>query len=455
MKLIDKMRAKAVAAKAKMDELLSKATDENRDMTAEESAEFDAAEAEVSRTVKAIERIAASEKSIGAIPAEEVQQTPALIKQVTLPGLRATVTTPTLTTKERIGIAAWGAARAKAYPTKSALQHLEDAGFQALADESRATTAKILERTKAFGSASGAGGDNVIDTPLSTDFIETLRNEAVFMRGQPVEVPMEFGSLKIPGGLAGASGTYTAEGSDIGYQQMTTRQISMSEKLLSAITAMNNRNIEISPLAVAAIVGDDLSMGLMLAMDSAGLRGDGMGNNPSGILTLAAAAHKITAAVATAPTLAQIDTEAKRMLTLIRGSNIPNRRRRWQMSNRVFTYLQFVRDGNGNLAFPGISAASPTWYDNYPVDISEQIPSNLGVGTNESELYLIDYGHVLVGVSQSLRIASSTEASYKDSGGTLVSAFSRDQTVIRGTAAHDFDMRHDKAAVILRCQWGA
>jgi hypothetical protein len=84
------------------------------------------------------------------------------------------------------------------------------------------------------------------------------------------------------------------------------------------------------------------------------------------------------------------------------------------------------------------------------------ISSNLGGGSNESELYLADFAHVVVGEQQGIELAISTEAAYRDAGGTLQGSFSRDETVIRAIAKHDFAMRHLPAVAILTgVTWGA
>lgn len=465
MHIVKTLREAAAKAAGRMEELATLAETENRDLTEDERKEFDLCAATVDRKTADADRI---EKAAGAsAKATAEPETPKVIKGVTtvdnghaieIPGKGLFWDEKKLTGLEKVGIMAWAAGRAKNYPTKSALQHLEEFGFGQLAEESQKTT-DFLKQNKAFQSITVGGGDNVIDTPLSTDFIEFLYNESVFLSAGPVPIDLSFGSLDIPGGNASATAAYKAEGADPTYTQATTRKVSLSAKHLTAVTAISNYLLDVSPLPVAGIIGDNLVMAMSVAMDAAGLRADGTGNAPEGIASLLHASHVIAATAETstgAPTLEEIDYDVKRMLTLLRGTNIPARRRRWMMSNRVFTYLQFVRDGNGNLAFPGLSAPQKTWYDNIPVSISEQVPSNLGTGTNESELYLTDFGHVLMGIARAIRLKSSTEASYIDGGATMRSAFSRDETVIRATGSHDFDMRHDKAGVLMEeVTWGA
>lgn len=462
MDYLAKLKAAAEAAVKKMQDLLELAGNEDRDLTAEEQTAFDAADAEAKKLLaraKTFEATAKAAADVGSITVPTVAKptdTTGAVKSVTDP-VRAKVLTPDLTGIQLVGVSAWATARAKHYPTKTAMQHIEEAGLQTVADSFRETKADF-ERNKAFLSTTVGGGDNVIFTPLSTDFIDFLRNQSVFLSAGPVELDMSYGSLAIPGGNAGAAAAYGAEGDAIGYTQATTRKVSMAAKHLRAITAISNYLIEVSPLAVASILGNDLAMSLRLGMDAAGLRGDGQSDNPAGIKSLLHADHTIDAPDENQPTYEEVDREVQRMFTLWRASNVPRIRPRWLMSSRTFTYLQFMRDGNGNLIYPGLSLDSPTWY-NVPVSWSEQVPSTLGTGTDESELYLQDFGHVLMGITRAIRLASSTEASYFDgTSPTPVhrSAFANDETVIRGVASHDFDMRHTKSGVLLeKVKWGA
>ena len=53
-------------------------------------------------------------------------------------------------------------------------------------------------------------------------------------------------------------------------------------------------------------------------------------------------------------------------------------------------------------------------------------------------------------------ISFSQEASYKDGAGEWVSAFQRDQTLVRVIAKHDFGPRHvESVAVGVGITWGA
>jgi HK97 family phage major capsid protein len=105
-----------------------------------------------------------------------------------------------------------------------------------------------------------------------------------------------------------------------------------------------------------------------------------------------------------------------------------------------------IRDGNGNFAYRDEMLAGTLW--GFPFGTTTAIPTNLGGGSDESEIYFVDFADAIIGEAQTLTVDASTEASYK-SGGNLVSAFSKDQTVIRAIEEHDFAMRHDASVAVL------
>jgi HK97 family phage major capsid protein len=73
---------------------------------------------------------------------------------------------------------------------------------------------------------------------------------------------------------------------------------------------------------------------------------------------------------------------------------------------------------------------------------------NLAPSTS-TEILLADMSEVLIGDEMSLCISMSDVAAFRDSGGTLQSAFSRDSTVIRAIARHDLVLRREAACHVL------
>ncbi|HAW61041.1 MAG TPA: phage major capsid protein, partial [Pseudomonas sp.] len=106
-----------------------------------------------------------------------------------------------------------------------------------------------------------------------------------------------------------------------------------------------------------------------------------------------------------------------------------------------------------NKAYPEIDAGL---LKGYKWALTTQIPTNLGAGGNESEIYFVNFADCYIGEVEQLAIAISTEASYKDGEGNVVSAFQRDQTLIRVISKHDFGPRHiESIAIGTGVTWGA
>ena len=113
-----------------------------------------------------------------------------------------------------------------------------------------------------------------------------------------------------------------------------------------------------------------------------------------------------------------------------------------------------LRDANGNLIYPEMRSPTPSIHT-HPVFVTNNIPTNLGAGSDESELYLADASEIILAEVTAIEIAVSGDATYTENG-TTVSAFQRDQTLMRAILRHDIALRHDvSVAVKTGVTWGS
>jgi len=117
----------------------------------------------------------------------------------------------------------------------------------------------------------------------------------------------------------------------------------------------------------------------------------------------------------------------------------------WALSPRTWMKLFGLRDGNGNKVYPEMSQGL---LKGYPIVHTNTIPSNLGAGTNESEIYFADWRDVVIGEQDNMTMDFSTEATYVDTNGDLVSAFARNQSLIRLVGNHDVGFRHPEGLAL-------
>jgi len=284
---------------------------------------------------------------------------------------------------------------------------------------------------------------------LSAEIIDLLRPMTV-VRRRSRTMPLVGGTDTMPTVTSGTAAYYLGEGDDITTSEPEFGSIELKEREIAALVPISNKLLRNASIAVDAWVRDEFVRSMAQTEDSAFLRGQGLGAAPKGIRYMAG----FTVAANGTVNLTNIEADARKLELSLMQAHIPMMGWTWIMSSRVFVYLRDLRDGNANLVFPSLSAASPSWRG-YPVDVTEQVPSNLGSGSDESELYLVAWPYSVVADSYNVRIDASDTASYK-SGGSLVSAYSRNQTVIRALAGHDYRLTRPLAAAILTgVTWGA
>ena len=129
----------------------------------------------------------------------------------------------------------------------------------------------------------------------------------------------------------------------------------------------------------------------------------------------------------------------------------------WIFSPRTYMFLTTVQNGQGFYAFRPEMMTGTLW--GFPYRVTSQVLETMtaggaDTGGTQSEIYFGAFAHAVIGEALGMMVDASTEAAYSD-GGTLVAAFSQDQTVVRVLAEHDFALRHDKAFALLQSvTWG-
>jgi HK97 family phage major capsid protein len=294
-------------------------------------------------------------------------------------------------------------------------------------------------------------GGAMIPPEFAAGIIELLRSMTIVRRANPRTLPMDGGNITLRKQTGTSTATYVGESQDITTSQPTIGQIVMTAKKLAAMVPISNDLLKFTSSPSAdEWVRDDLVANLSVREDLAFLRDNGTASTPKG-LRFWASPGNVSASNGTSAT--NIEDDFKDLINNLELADVRMERPVWFMSPRSKNHLRNLRDANGNLIFPEIRASMPTLYG-WPVFVTTSIPTNLGGGT-ETEIYLVDMVHAVIGEVSGIEIAVDSSASYLD-GSTLVSAFSRDETLMRAIMRHDFAMRHDEAVAVKNAvTWGA
>ena len=307
------------------------------------------------------------------------------------------------------------------------------------------------EVKKALLAGELTAGGALVPPEYAAEIIELLRSATIVRRAGARTLPMNNGSLTLRRQTAGSSAAYVGESQDIGVTRPGTDLLTLTAKKLAAIVPISNDLLKFtSSPAADEFVRDDLVMEIAIREDLAFLRDDGTEHKPKGIRNWVAASN-ITASNGLTST--DIEDDFKDLLNDLEGNDVRLIRPAWFMHPSRKNHLRNLRDANGNLIFPETRGPSPTLYG-WPLLVTTSIPSNLGVGADESEIYFTDMIDVIIGEADTLEIVASSEGAYVE-GGNVKSAFSRDETLIRAITQHDIAMRHDvSGAVKTGVLWG-
>ncbi len=425
MDRITALRARRAGIIDQMEALVASVA-EGEDMTADQIAQYDALKAEDDKVAAELVR------------AEDLERRRAAAAKpmAALPGSTQTqATAPAAPAEKGIRLARMTRAMAAA----GGIPHVAQQIAEAWGDSG-------LFANQNMGT--GAAGGFLVPEDVSAEVIELLRPQSVIMRGGPRVVPLPNGNLTMNRRNTGAAFTYVGEQQDIPATGVTLGQIKLSAKKLTGLIPISNDLLRSASIAADRLVRDDIVEGSAIAMDTAFLRSAGGDFTPLGLrhqLTGTADAATNILAVTAGNSLASITGDLGRLELALLNANIPLVGAAWIGAPRTMMRLRNIRDGNGNLAFPEMQNGQ---LRGKPFFDTTTVPINLGGGA-ESELYLVAFPHVLVGEHNGLEIATSTEAAYRDAGGTLQAAFSRDETVMRAIQHHDIGLRHLRAVAIL------
>ncbi len=295
-----------------------------------------------------------------------------------------------------------------------------------------------------------AKGGALLPDPYVPLVIENLRPRTPIRQMGVTTGPLISGKLKLPKINSGTTATYTGERGPIGVTGMTTGSVSWSAKKLSAIVPVTNDLLAWSMPAADGLIRNDLFRAIAQAENGAFIRSDGSSDTPMGLRYLVAPANVIAAPGGV--TLQDIETALTSLVLALEMANVDITSPGWLMNPRTWAFLASLRDGNGNFVYPEMSQNR---LKGFPAFKTTMVPANLGVGTDESEIYFLNAEDQVIAEDPRFRMEASSEAAYWD-GVDMQSAFSNDETVIRVIAEHDFNTRYPESiAVLTAVTWGS
>ncbi|MCR5875162.1 phage major capsid protein [Phenylobacterium sp. J426] len=342
----------------------------------------------------------------------------------------------------------------KGAPQKAVFDLLDQEGYGSLAKELRVKAPQGFVNT-----GETTEGGILVPTQLAGGIVPLLRARSTFLGANPTRVQLVNGAFKQGRGATGATASYVGEGGLKPVSTPTFDAIDMKAKKLAGIVPLTNEARKWTVGNIEGYVRGDLQNALSLTMDLAAYLGTGSGANPTGIFNKSGI-QTVTGTFTNpkAPTLAELDAFATAMILKLTTANIYSSDTwRWVMSYRTLMYLASMRvgDNDGELAYPTLQGANPTW-KGFPVIVTNQVPTNLGTGTDQTLIGLVDFQHVLFGEEEGIVMKVSDQATLDVGGGDLLHLWQQNMFAILAETEHDFGLRYAKAVVkATGIRWGA
>jgi len=305
----------------------------------------------------------------------------------------------------------------------------------------------------------GAGGV-LVPVSMAQEVIELFRPKAVVRSLGARTLPLNNGNITMPRLKGGAVVGYIGSDSDAPVTAPQFDALTLTAKKMAAIVPISNDLLNYAGTAptVDQIITGDLVAAVSAREDKAFIRDDGTSGTPKGLRFWAIPdnvkdATDLTLLVSATDKLQAVENDLTKLILLLESSDANLTSPGWIMSPRVFRFLEALRDGTGDIVYPSLADGV---LKGYPVRRTTQIPSNLGAGANESEIYFADFADCFIGEADTFALDYSKEATYKDTDNNFVSAFQRDQTLVRVIVKHDFGPRHvESVAILVKVKWGA
>lgn len=298
-------------------------------------------------------------------------------------------------------------------------------------------------------SADSGTGHFLVPDEWASEIIEFLRPAVTVRKLGAQTVPLVGGTLHIPAMIGGGSAEYLGESEDISITKPEFSEKTLIAKKLAAIVPISNDLLRKASYNVMTIVRNDLINAIAVREDKAFLYDTGApATIIKGLKQLATDANRVFASDGS------IAADIAKAEKALKDAHIRFVRPGIIMSSRTENYLKYYYESLSG-TYPYLEEMKNGTIFGYPYAVSYEIPTNLTIGTetNGTELFFVDFNEVIIGDGEQIYVDISTEAAYKD-GANVISAFSKDQTLIRVITENDLILRYDDAiAVISPLNW--
>lgn len=309
------------------------------------------------------------------------------------------------------------------------------------------------EYQKAMSAGSAADGGLLLQDDQADEVIELLRPFSVMRQIGAREVPIPRGTLRTPRIDVGATSGYVAEGKAIPASDIKTGAVVLTAKKLATLVVLTNELARFSQgdTNVDQIVVQEMLDSMGETEDVKFLFGTGSEAEPTGIVNQVAASQKFNANATV--NVDNVVADLRTAMTRLSNANVKMRVPVWIWSPRTSNFLMTLLNADGQFVFRNEIERGTLF--RWPFFESNNIPNDLGGGSDESLIIAADASEIMLGDVAQIGIDRSTAAAVTLDG-QLTSLFETDRAAVRTRAWNDIRLRHNVGiAVMEQVTWGA
>jgi HK97 family phage major capsid protein len=374
--LLDQLRDQRAAVRTDQDGILTRAAEEQRDLTPEELADHTARSIEARELDDRIEQVLADQ--VAELRAAGTRQTTPAVPHE-----------PVLTREQ--SVYDWCQARGHFDPADQQLSF--DRYLRGL------VTGRWegAEHERALSEGTLTAGGHLVPTPLSARVIDLARNATRVFQAGAITVPMTAATLKLARLTGENAPAWKSENASITDQDMTFDSVTFTARTMVRLIKLSLELFEDSDPSAEDVIARSFAGQVALELDRVALRGSGTPPEPQGIRNqtgVTITTHGANGALIATATAYDWHLDAR---GVVAGNNFdPNAH---IQAPRTSTSLSKLREATTSAYL----APPPNML---PMLTTKQVPINLTVGTSTdtSEIYTADWSQLMIGIRNDFRL---------------------------------------------------
>jgi HK97 family phage major capsid protein len=370
MSLLDELRQRRTTAREASDLILHRAAEEQRDLTADELAAYQA-------------QVVAQREVDDALEAERDRELAELRAAATRrPAGPAVPHEPVLTREQ--SVEAWAQQRGLFEPEAQGERLSFDRYLRGLVTGHW----DGAEHERALSEGTLTAGGHLVPTPLSARVIDLARNATRVFQAGAITVPMTAQTLKLARLTTENAPAWHAENAAITDADMVFDSVTFTARTLTRLVKLSVELFDDSDPSAEDVIARSFAAQVALELDRVALRGSGTAPEPRGVLNTSGITTTTHGANGAAITNYDFWLDAK---GVVLGNNFePNAH---IQAPRSSTSLSKLKEATTNAYLQ----PPPNML---PMLATKQVPVNLTVGTSTdcSEIYTADWSNLMVGI---------------------------------------------------------